>query len=411
MATIALVACAKTKEARATYAASLYKSALFRKSLLFGLSNADRTYILSAKHGLLALDAVVAPYDVTLKNLSSQDRAAWSRRVSEQLKTIIKSRDRVIVLAGREYFRGLLIPLAETKCKVEFPLDDLSMGNRLRHLINLNKEISLSQTVSSFYRIMRDLYSFQDGGRRLIDCSGKLDWPQRGVYFFLEEQNDTRGRMRRHGMPRITRIGTHAVSLGSKTTLWDRLSTHRGTSEGLGSHRSSIFRLHVGHALVRAAKDGTRLETWGVGQSASADIRKDEANLERKVSETLGLMKVLWLDVPDSPMASSDRAFVERNAIGALSRYNLLNAFESNLWLGNYSAEYRITLSGLWNLNHLFEQPHGAFLGVLQHYVDVTLRRKPAGDDSVAPGGWNNVRVATTEVESEQYKMFDNDIL
>jgi hypothetical protein len=47
------------------------------------------------------------------------------------------------------------------------------------------------------------------------------------------------------------RMGTHALRAGGSTTLWGRLSAHRGQLRtGCGNHRSSIFRLnrrHGGH--------------------------------------------------------------------------------------------------------------------------------------------------------------------
>ena len=71
-----------------------------------------------------------------------------------------------------------------------------------------------------------------------------MDWPKRGVYFFFKP-----GETRRDGTPRVVRVGTHALKTGSGTSLWDRLSKHRGNlagrSPGAGNHRGSIFRLHV----------------------------------------------------------------------------------------------------------------------------------------------------------------------
>src|SRR5262249_12612025 len=74
----------------------------------------------------------------------------------------------------------------------------------------------------------------------------------------------------------------------------------------------------------------------------------------------------------------SDRAYIERNAIGLLSRTNLLSP-RSLSWLGLTSPEWRIAASGLWNLSHLFVRPDAAFLQVMSHYVDATI----AGDTSV----------------------------
>jgi hypothetical protein len=68
----------------------------------------------------------------------------------------------------------------------------------------------------------RDLDVFYDleqrvgGTRKLKNCTGYMDWPDPGVYFFLEpgETRDSSDQMR------VTRVGTHAVSEGSSTPLF-----------------------------------------------------------------------------------------------------------------------------------------------------------------------------------------------
>jgi hypothetical protein len=101
-----------------------------------------------------------------------------------------------------------------------------------------------------FYDILGVLNERSGGTRLLCECSGKLSWPQRGVYFFME---DGEARSESGMGPRIVRVGTHALAPGSRTTLWQRLSTHRGSSRsGGGNHRGSIFRLIVGAALRQA---------------------------------------------------------------------------------------------------------------------------------------------------------------
>jgi hypothetical protein len=84
--------------------------------------------------------------------------------------------------------------------------------------------------------------------RTLNECSGRLSWPNRGVYFFfdpIQSRTDTGSGLR------LIRVGTHALKAGSKTTLWKRLSQHKGTAKsGGGNHRGSIFRLLVGDALL-----------------------------------------------------------------------------------------------------------------------------------------------------------------
>jgi hypothetical protein len=330
----------------------------------------------------------IEPYELTVKNFARDERHAWAAKVAEQLKPILKPRDTAVFIAGREYYYDLMSAIARIGCRVETPLAGLSFGRRLQVLKELNDEEQLGHIVQAFYTSIRDLYVSQDRGRLLAECSGRMEWPNRGVYFIIEEQVEAKWRGRSLGMPRITRVGTHAVSLGSKTTLWDRLSTHRGTSVGGGNHRSSIFRLHVGRALLNLQSNMDRVDSWGVGQTIPRDAKTNEGALEQEVSKTLGAMRVLWLDVGDAAGASSDRAYIERNAIGPLSRHNVSSGAVSDGWLGNYSTEYRIAVSGLWNLNHLFLKPDAAFLRVLQHYIDVTLARAPPRQTSVAPPDW-----------------------
>ncbi len=82
------------------------------------------------------------------------------------------------------------------------------------------------------------------GARRLGDCDGKLDWPKQGVYFF---RDIAERRIHTGKGARIVRVGTHALTATSKTTLWQRLAQHKGSSKsGGGNHRGSIFRLLAG---------------------------------------------------------------------------------------------------------------------------------------------------------------------
>src|SRR5690349_10733824 len=100
-----------------------------------------------------------------------------------------------------------------------------------------------------FYRILETLEGRIGGRRLLANCHGRMDWPERGVYFFMEqgERRTNTGQ----GL-RIVRVGTHALTPKSRTTLWNRLSQHRGqTKSGGGNHRGSIFRLLVGSTVLK----------------------------------------------------------------------------------------------------------------------------------------------------------------
>lgn len=71
-----------------------------------------------------------------------------------------------------------------------------------------------------FYRILDALENRIGGERTLDQCSGKLAWPERGVYFF-RETGETRSDCGNGS--RIVRVGTHGLKAGSGTKLWTRL--------------------------------------------------------------------------------------------------------------------------------------------------------------------------------------------
>ena len=406
MASIGLIACTKSKSAKKSPAALLYKSPLFRKSLLYSLSHTDRTYILSAKHGVLQLDDVIEPYEVSMKHLNLAQRAEWADRVDLKLTELIKPSDNVHLLAGLDYSRPLLPTFRKIGCKVTSPLSGMSLGRRISWLRLENREPELFLQFSKFYACMRDLYVGQDGGRLLGEATGKMEWPTRGVYFLLEANENLVMSKFRPLEQRVTRVGTHAVSRGSKATLWNRLSTHRGVIAGSGNHRSSIFRLHVGAALMRKETDGWNLPSWGVGQVPDASAKEVEEALERRVSSILGQMRVLWLDVPDDPSPYSDRSYLERNAIGLLSRIGILMRAQTPKWLGNWSRHIQISISGIWNLNHLYALPDDQFTDVLSRYVAITLGKKERPTQSLAPVAWYRKQHIA---DSPQLSLFAND--
>jgi hypothetical protein len=158
-----------------------------------------------------------------------------------------------------------------------------------------------------FYAALDDLEAKTGGARRLSDCSGRMKWPQRGIYFFRE---DGERRTDSGEGPRVVRVGTHALNTGSGTTLWMRLSQHKGRRKsGGGNHRGSIFRLIVGTAPI--TRDDHDFPTWGQKNDAPADIRAGEIALEREVSQTIGAMPFLWLEIDDDAGPSSCRGYIE----------------------------------------------------------------------------------------------------
>ncbi len=221
------------------------------------------------------------------------------------------------------------------------------------------------------------------GMRPFGECSGRDQWPLRGLYFFFEPREyreDNRHKLR------VVRVGTHAVSANSRSTLWDRLKTHKGNAAGGGNHRSSIFRQHAGFALIASGRLGFNCPTWGVGMVKPNPTALCEDRIERVVSDYLRTMSVLWIAVDDQPGPQSDRAFLERNIIALLAHQNLQKT--SGNWLGNSSPNEHIRSSRLWNVDHVKRRFDERALNVFEDYVDLAVQGRPPPAYSLAPLGW-----------------------
>lgn len=225
--------------------------------------------------------------------------------------------------------------------------------------------------LDELYQLLADLRKQVGGYRTLGESTGRIEWPQRGVYFFFapDETREASNQLR------VSRVGTHAVSAGSGTTLWERLRAHRGTLSGTrpdgGNHRGSVFRLRVGEAIINQDGIGDEYPEWGEGSSASTDARDAEHALEKRVSEFIRELPLLWVDVDDDPGPESQRATIERNTIALLSNYqrDSLDSREPT-WLGTNSPNQKIRESGLWNVNHTEEQHSPSFLKTLSEAID-----------------------------------------
>src|SRR4051794_35194237 len=97
---VVLVSCVKSKRKKAAPAQELYTSQLFRGMKRYAQRNADAWYILSAKHGLVRPEEVVAPYEQTLTAMRKADRLAWAERVQRALLGRLPPGADVVILAG-----------------------------------------------------------------------------------------------------------------------------------------------------------------------------------------------------------------------------------------------------------------------------------------------------------------------
>lgn len=133
---LVVIPCGGSKLEQAAPAAELYTGGYFRACLAYARSIADDSEIriLSAKHGLLRLDAVVEPYDVRMGRPGSITR---EELVAQAEAEDLDGLERVTVVGGRAYVDAALAiwPTATT------PLDGFAgLGYQLAELRRLRIE-------------------------------------------------------------------------------------------------------------------------------------------------------------------------------------------------------------------------------------------------------------------------------
>jgi hypothetical protein len=132
---IGLVGCASAKLSRPAPARELYTSQLFRKASAYAEATCERWFILSAKHGLVAPDQVLEPYNVKL-GTAHRDPArdpgpihAWADRVNGQLREALTDvQDPLLVTLAGEQYRTILW---RSPWPSEVPMKGLGIGQQL----------------------------------------------------------------------------------------------------------------------------------------------------------------------------------------------------------------------------------------------------------------------------------------
>lgn len=134
MSRICLISCVSLKGSSPVPAAQLYRSALFAKTRAYAETTADEWFILSAEHGLLRPEAVVAPYDRTLNTMKASERRAWGALVKEQMREMLPPAEEVVVLAGERYRENIVDWLTQRFSQVTIPMAGLTIGRQLQWL-------------------------------------------------------------------------------------------------------------------------------------------------------------------------------------------------------------------------------------------------------------------------------------
>lgn len=341
--TVVLIACSSRKLDRSTRARDLYQGTLFRASLDWAQSKKpDEICILSAQYGLVGLDQVIEPYDLTLNTLPIDQVRAWSDRVFGQLASQFDpDSDRFILLAGEKYRRFLAPRLAN----VEVPLACMRIGEQVSWLQGKAGRRRSDGEAPGSCQAVHDLANSLPRHSFPLDASRI---PANGLYILFE-----RGE-RAHRGDRIVRIGTHTGDGNLRKRLREHFETEKKDR--------SIFRKNIGRAML-AAEGNPLLEEWNRDLTSRAARERfgdqvDQAALgkvEARVSEYMrDRFSFVVLEVSDR----DDRLRLEQSLIGTVA--HCPHCEPSREWLGNDSPVDAIKNSGLWQTQHLSAEPMSA---------------------------------------------------
>lgn len=337
---IALISCSKTKANYACAAKELYsKSELFKQSYQFARREADRIYVLSAKHGLLHEDTVIEPYDEALKNMDRKQQLTWANGVIAAIRRECDvETDEFIILAVKDYYQDLVQYLPHY-C---LPLGKMQRDDKIAWLKQRNAEamqVSNSSSPISATAITASVASACIQLHRLFNGMPRYTWDtisdipfSNGIYILFEKGETY------HEMDRVVRVGTHTAQGRLKKRLLDHF-VHE-------NHDGSIFRKNIGKAILNAYKD-PYLENWTIDTSKPQNlIYKDDeknADTEARVSK---FMRDAFTFTAFQVDDESDRLRLEEAIISTLEHAD--DFHPSAKWSGRFSPEPIIRTCGMW---------------------------------------------------------------
>jgi hypothetical protein len=91
--TVYLISCVRKKRCTPTQAKDLYNSDWFLKARDYVESTRSPWFILSAEHGLVPPERILAPYERTLNKMRKPERQAWATRVKAQMAASLPAAD------------------------------------------------------------------------------------------------------------------------------------------------------------------------------------------------------------------------------------------------------------------------------------------------------------------------------
>jgi hypothetical protein len=127
--TLILVGCCGAKLDHPAPAKDLYQSQLFKKGRAWAERHGDAWMILSALHGAVDPERIIAPYDWKMKQTKAY-RRDWGLNVRYKLQK--QHPTKIICLAGNDYC--FVWPSYFPDIPIEFPLFGMGVGKRLAWL-------------------------------------------------------------------------------------------------------------------------------------------------------------------------------------------------------------------------------------------------------------------------------------
>lgn len=393
MKNVFLITCTKAKADKPLPAKDLYISNTFILSRKIAEKYGDIWFIISAKHGLLNPEKIISPYDLDIQTLSKTNQNQWADKIAYSLSCLVNNDDHIIFLGDNGYYDILNDKCRGKGVNLINPLSNKSDNEKNVWMKNIANDLKAFHNLNHLYELIYELKDGLGGFRKFNESHGKMNWPNRGIYLIFD---DNECRIINAKFPRIIRVGTHAVTTQSKSSLWQRLRSHRGMPGNGGNHRSSVFRHHVGDAIKNKHYTFHDVISWNSNKPLDEYQLQKENKLERAVTEYIGNMKILWLAIEDPPSPMSDRSYLERNIIALISnRYKPIDV-SSDEWLGHYSSKKAIIKSGLWNIDYVNFNYDEHFLEVFEKYVKYTVKGRNGPSLPIAPKGWYKNRKKVT---------------
>lgn len=158
--------------------------------------------------------------------------------------------------------------------------------------------------------------------------------PKNGIYFFYEDGElcEINGKI----TERIVRVGTDKAD----DRFRDRIRNHYK-----GNKNSSVFRKHVGSAIINKNKPrNIDISEWMKPMTPTSNDIEELINLTFKEKFRFRCIYV---------QSENDRLYLEKRLIATLSHWNYS---PSSHWLGHFAERKEIQNSGLWNVQHINNQ-------------------------------------------------------